>query len=320
MTGEDSLKLFKFRKTQRQMRHKRTVWISTVRSALVVGTIVMAIALVPACSAQNLGWEGETGIFVTPLAYTASSGNGIGMPVVAFHYMNGGPVLGDFYTSSVTVGFAKRFEFGYTREFHTFGNDAALSPLWHNGFNVVHAKANLLPENAWKKSWAPAISIGFMVRSQVHNVGGALTGKDTRNGDIYVVASKTVTRWKRLPVVLNGGYRGTNAELWGLGGNADRFTGRAFGAVAFVLKGPAHGSVILGAEVAQQPRHPADLPAAVIPTTLTYAVRYVPIPERKLNLDFGIAQAAGVIQPGVNLQARSQMAVGISYGLSGSAR
>lgn len=288
--------------------------IPTWGSVLAVAALAAAIAIPPVCRAQSLGWEGETGVFVTPLAYTAPSGNGIGMPVVAFHYINGGPVLGDFYTSSVTVGVAKRFEFGYTRDFHTLGSVAGVSPLWHNGFNIAHGKVNLFREDPRKKSWLPAISVGFIARTQVHNVGSALTNTDTNNGDVYIVASKMVTRLRFLPIILNGGYRGTNAELWGLGGNAAGFTGRAFGALAFVFKGPAHGSIILGSEIAQQPRHPDGLPTAVIPTTLTYALRYVPIPERKLNVDFGVAQTAGMIQPGANLQARSQMAVGISYG------
>jgi hypothetical protein len=53
-----------------------------------------------------------------------------------------------------------------------------------------------------------------------------------------------------------------------------------------------------------------------VPTTITYAARVVPLPERsKFNIDFGVAQAAGWILPGVNLQARHQFALGISYGL-----
>jgi hypothetical protein len=37
--------------------------------------------------AQNIGWEGETGIFVTPLAYTAASpAAGFGLPIVAYHF------------------------------------------------------------------------------------------------------------------------------------------------------------------------------------------------------------------------------------------
>jgi hypothetical protein len=59
------------------------------------------------------------------------------------------------------------------------------------------------------------------------------------------------------------------------------------------------------------------LGAAKIPTTLTYAVRVVPAPEgplKKVNVDVGIAQIANHIMPGVELKARHQVAMGISYG------
>ena len=58
-----------------------------------------------------------------------------------------------------------------------------------------------------------------------------------------------------------------------------------------------------------------NLPGADVPTTITYAARIVPLAERKFNIDFGVAQAAGVIEPGVNLKARHQFALGVSYGL-----
>jgi len=44
-------------------------------------------------------------------------------------------------------------------------------------------------------------------------------------------------------------------------------------------------------------------------------VRIVPSPKHKLNLDFGVLQAAGRIAPGIDLQARARFAFGISYGL-----
>jgi hypothetical protein len=47
---------------------------------------------------------------------------------------------------------------------------------------------------------------------------------------------------------------------------------------------------------------------------MTYAVRLVPTQKYKLNFDFGIAQIAGHIGPGVNLQARHQAGVQVSYG------
>ena len=71
----------------------------------------LILFLVPgsgAASAQSLNWEGQTGVFVTPLAYTAASPKAnIGRPIVAYHYLNAGDVLGGFHTSSVTVGVAQ---------------------------------------------------------------------------------------------------------------------------------------------------------------------------------------------------------------------
>ena len=72
--------------------------------------------------------------------------------------------------------------------------------------------------------------------------------------------------------------------------------------------------MIFGVELAQQPTHPDQLPNAVIPTTITYAVRLTPAPESRLNVDFGVAQIAGEIAPGVDLQARSRFGVQVSYG------
>lgn len=264
--------------------------------------------------AQNIGWEGETGAFVTPLAYTAASpSSGLGRPLVAYHFLNGGEALGDFHNVSATVGAFSRVEFGYTRSLHSPGGDAGFSSLWNNGFNIVHGKANLVPENAGKTKWVPALSVGFIARSQVRNVGGAIQKKDTTNGDIYFVASKTI-RQTGVPIILSGGVRGTNAQLWGLGGNAPEWSAQAFGAAGFVVKLPGKATAILAAEIAQQPRHPDQLPTAIIPTSIVYAVRLSPAPESKLNIDIGVAQVAGKIAPGVDLKARSRLGVQVSYG------
>jgi hypothetical protein len=265
--------------------------------------------------AQNLGLEGETGVFVTPLAYTvASPAKNLGKPVVSFHFLDHGSVVGTFSNISVTAGAFSRLEFGYTRDAHTTGDNPTLSPLWHDGFNIVHGKVNIVRENTGKRNWIPAISAGFLVRTQVHNVGGAIANKDTHNGDVYVVASKTITQIKGLPpIIVSGGARGTNAELWGIAGNAESFQARAFGAAGFLLKGPFKSTFTLASEVAQQPRHPEGLTSAVIPTTITYAARVVPFPERKFNIDFGVAQVANHIMPGADLKSRHQFAMGISY-------
>jgi hypothetical protein len=62
----------------------------------------------------------------------------------------------------------------------------------------------------------------------------------------------------------------------------------------------------------------------VVPTTITYAARIVPggaLPLRgwavetpRLTIDLGVAQIAGTVAPGVNLEARHQFAFGVSYG------
>ena len=271
-----------------------------------------------AAAAQSLNWDGQTGVFITPLAYTAASpATGFGHPIVAYHFLNAGPVLGNFHTISVTEGIGGGVEFGYTRDLHQQGSTTGLSPLWDSGFNLVHAKVNIVKENAGKQSWLPAISVGGVARTQDRNVSGLLAtpNRNYANADLYVVASKTITQTKVVPIVLNLGYKETNASVYGLAGNAPEYTGRLFGAAAFVFKGPAKSALILGSEFSQEPRQVQNLPGADVPTTITYAARIVPLEKQKFNIDFGVAQAAGTIEPGVNLKARHQFALGVSYGL-----
>jgi hypothetical protein len=295
----------------------RSIRPRVFQSLLLALTLSLAAHL---AQAQSLGYEGPTGIFVTPLASTAASpAHGLGAPVISYHVLAGGPVIGDFNTVSITEGLAKRIEFGYTREDHSAGSSASLSPLWTNGFNIFHAKVNVIPENAGKTKWVPAVSIGGIARTNDSNVGDGNLGQTKTNGDIYAVATKVVTQTKKVPLVLNVGVRGTNSSLWGLGGNAPDFTARIFGALGFVFTGPGKSTIILASEVAQQPqRIKAPALSALnldIPTSVDYAVRIVPLPKHKLNLDFGVLQAAGKIAPGVDLQARARFAFGISYGL-----
>ncbi len=296
------------------MRDNKKTWMQWAGRLALILTGVGFLSACPALRAQGLAWEGETGVFVTPTAYTvATKGNHFSLPVASYHYLNGGDVLGTFSQLSVTGGFANRLEFGYTRDFHAAGNDAALSPLWGDGFNTFHAKGVLVKENAWKQAWLPEVSTGFMVRSQVNNVGGKLTSKETTNADLYLVATKTITQLKPMPVLISAGVRGTNAELWGLGGNAPGFSAHPFGNVAFVFQGPVHSTVILAVEVAPQPRHPDQLPDAVIRTTMVYAMRVLPSPKLRLNVDFGVLQGPGVIAPGTDLKAKDRPAFAISY-------
>lgn len=280
--------------------------------------LVAAIIFSSVAKAQSLGYEGPTGIFVTPLAATAASpANGFGKPVIATHALAGGPAIGTFTTYSITEGYGKRVEFGYTREDHaTTDSSNAFSGLWNEGLNIFHGKINVLPENYGKTKWVPALSVGGIVRTNDGYVGDNQGGQSAHNADVYLVGTKIVAVAKKLPVVLNGGVRGTNASLWGLGGNSPDWEPRAFGAVAFVLTGPKKSTVILGSEAAQQPQRILDGGASVfsIPTSIDYAIRVVPFAKQKLNIDAGVLQAAGRIAPGVDLQARARFAFGLSYG------
>ena len=115
-------------------------------------------------------------------------------------------------------------------------------------------------------------------------------------------------RSKRFPPILvSGGVRGTNAPTLGMAGNAESYRARAFGTAAVYFKGPLRSTVVLGSEVARQPRQPDHLSSAVIPTTITYLARIVRFAERKVNLglrrvmltgSFGLVVTA--IAPGVS--------------------
>jgi DUF3034 family protein len=290
--------------------------------ALTLLLIILTGVGASALSGQSLNWEGQTGVFVTPLAYTApSQEKGLGTPVVAYHYVNAGQVLGGFHQVSVTEGAFDRIELGYTRDFHQDGSTPGLSNLWSNGFNIFHGKVIVRREG---RNWVPAFSVGFVARTQVHNVGGVIQSKDTANADFYIVATKTATKIRKLPLVFNFGFKATNASLLGLVGNAPGYQGRVFGAAAFAFRGPGRSTIMLGSEFLQEPRRVEGLPGIVVPSTITYAVRIIPggalplhswgVESPRLTIDLGILQAAGSVAPGVNLQARHQFALGVSYG------
>ena len=59
--------------------------------------VVLAVLAVTAAGnntafAQSLNWEGQNGVFVTPLAYSVPTGNApLSIPVVSYHYLDAGP-------------------------------------------------------------------------------------------------------------------------------------------------------------------------------------------------------------------------------------
>jgi len=230
---------------------------------------------------------------------------------VAYHFLNAGSVLGNFHTASVTVGLLGRAEFGYTRAFHQQGGTAGLSPLWDGGFNIVHGKLNVVKENAGESAWLPAFSAGFAARTQVHHVSGQLASKSYNNADFYLVASKTVTQTKVVPIVLNLGYKATNAQVYGLAGNAPAYRGRLFGAAAFVFKGPRRASHFRSSS--HRSARSVNLQGPEVPPTITFAARIVPSAKRKSTTNSEWRRPPLIRRASTG--GPHQFALGISYGL-----
>ena len=129
-------------------------------------TILVFVFWTPSARAQ-LNWEGQTGGLITHFAYTESSSrHGLGHPELAFHDMNAGPMLGNEFRASITLGFLKIGEIGFTRTFNEQGSLPSLSPLFANGFNASHIKFRLVPENVHKTSFVPEIAAGAVVRTR----------------------------------------------------------------------------------------------------------------------------------------------------------
>ena len=181
-------------------------------------------------NAQNLTLEGQTGGFITPTAYVVQSAKGsfFSHPSIGYHFIHAGDVIGDVQTASITEGLGNWAEVGYTRSAHTNGDNPYFSSLWEfSGMNVFHGKGVVLKENSFKSKWTPGVAAGFVVRTGDHFVSGDILDKTYTNGDAYVSVTKTMTN-VRLPLLLNIGWKATNASIYGIGGQATRFGGRLF--------------------------------------------------------------------------------------------
>lgn len=313
--------------------------ISLLALALAAGSLVSGKV-----DAQNLTLEGQTGGFITPTAYVVESDKGhfFSPPAVGYHFVNTHEVIGNIHTLNITEGFANRAEIGYTRSVHQKGDSAAFSGLWdYSGMNIVHGKV-VAVKDGQGSPFTPGLAAGFVVRTGDKFVTGSLdksfTGflKSYTNGDVYVVATKT---WLHppLPVLLNFGWKATNASIFGIGGQSTRFSGRFFGGLGIPLPGPFGTAIVPAAGFTQEPPNVKNLSAILyprgskphIPTTLDYAVRITQKEHPHFAFDAGVGQVAGqigytavatglpapypplVVVP-VNLKARSVFGMGLS--------
>jgi len=341
------------------------------------GLITFATLAAGRLNAQNLTLEGQTGGFITPTAYVVESGKGqfFSHPAVGFHFIGASTVIGKIETFSITEGFANRAEAGYTRSVHELGDtpvfvstatnpfptNEANSALWNfDGMNVFHGKVVGIKDGQFGP-WTPGIAVGGVVRTGDKFVTGAAipdavglydqfciasnlctpvpipAAKAYKNGDVYVSVTKT---WAKPPVpfLLNLGWKATNAEIFGIGGESTRFNGRFYGGLGIPLPIGKGLVAVPSAGFTQEPRTvkglgptpPNGFPfvagKADVPTTLDYAVRVTQREHPHFAFDIGIGQVAGNIgavptglpapYPAsipVNLEARHVVGVGLSF-------
>lgn len=309
----------------------------------IFGFLAVAIAFATRAYAQELTLEGQTGGFLTPTAYVVYSEKGhvLSHPSVGYHFVNASSVIGYVQTASVVEGFANRAEVGYTRSFHSNGNSPSFSSLWaYDGMNIVSGKVVLVKDGQGSPA-TPGIAVGGIVRTGDHFVSGALnkelTGVDKgyTNGDVYIAATKT---WIKPPVpfLINAGWKATNGEIFGLGGQSTRFMGRFFGGLGVPLPFFFKTAIVPSAGFTQEPPQVKNLSnpyvlvggKAHMPTTLDYAVRITQVEKPHFAFDLGVGQVANTIgqmnvptglanppyvQVPVSLQARHVVGMGISY-------
>ena len=171
-------------------------------------------------------------------------------------------------------------------------------------------------------------------------VSGALnqklygTLKSYTNEDLYVTATKTRLK-PPVPLLVNFGWKATNASIYGIGGQATRFGGRLFGGLGIPLPGPYHTAIVPAIGFTQEPPQVKNLGAVLfppgspahIPTTMDYAVRVTQKENPHFAFDIGVGHVAGtigttavptgvpnppyVLVP-VNLKANAVMGLGLS--------
>ncbi len=310
------------------------------KKLIVAFTFVMVALFAQSAFAQlGLNWEGQTGALLTPFAYTVGApDNKLGKPELAFHFLAGGPALGEQFTVSATEGFGKRFEAGFTGTFAAEGSNSIYvdypnvpGNLFSSSYVTLHGKYTLVKENSGKTKWVPAIAVGAVGRFGDSRVTGSLlsgltaeeAGLSRTNGDFYVVATKMI-KVKKAILLINAGEKLTNGSLWGLAGNAgtaytldQRFQGNWFSAVGIAFTGPAKSLIVVGAEAVQQPHYIQALNEVIqdynnVPTSISFFGRIQP-KGKPYNVDLALVKVAGGISQEVDLKATSRFGMGFTY-------
>jgi hypothetical protein len=185
--------------------------------------IAAAVGLLLAYNAQGgvplNSLQGNGGVAFNPLAYpagqnqdTTSSNSWDGVlskPQFGAWYVT----LSDVNVDWTAIGAAETF---FNRLELSYGNEV----IAQDGQNTIHkdnlgAKLLLIPENAGKKAWVPAVAVGTLYKSTDFN-----TANDN-SFDYYVVATKLITQLPR-PVLISGGVLSTKEQVTGVFGFNDQ--------------------------------------------------------------------------------------------------
>jgi len=277
--------------------------------------LLAALVLLPRANAQSLTMDGESGIFLQPLAdVVPSPQHKFGGPTVSFHAVDAGPVAGNYINVGVEEGFGNWLEFGYTRSNHTDGGDPTISPLFNfSGMNIFNVKAKVLPANYHGHKYLPAISVGGVLRTNDPFVVQAVKHKDATNGDVYLVGTKLFVIEKKFAFLASAGVRGTNAQKYGYGGNALDWQARVFGTIAFPI--PIKNILVItpALEIDQEPERIKYVPTARLPTDLIYAVRFSRQPDSRWSIDVGTGHLGATLAPGINIKVNNALAIAANY-------
>jgi hypothetical protein len=283
-------------------------------------TVLFALALLAPCAqktafGQALTMDGQSGIFLQPWADVVPAvPHKFNAPTVSFHAVDAGPVAGDYINVGVEEGYGNWLEFGYTRSNHTDGGDPTISPLFNfEGMNIFNVKAKIVPAGAHKFKYVPAVSIGGVLRTNDPFVVQFVQHKNATNGDIYGVATELFTFGKKFAFLGTGGFRGTNAQKYGYGGNTLGWEARYFAGLAFPIS--IKGKIVIAPafEINQEPRYIKYIPGAHFPTDLIYAVRVSRYPDSKWTFDVGTGHLGATLEPGINIKVNNAIAIAADY-------
>jgi hypothetical protein len=292
-----------------------TIERSCARLSFVVALVASGLLLAPRSNAQSLTMDGESGIFLQPIAEVVPAAkNKFGGTTFSLHVVDAGSIAGTYTNAGLEEGFGNWLEFGFTRAQHTNGGDPEISPLFNfTGMNIFNFKAKLVAADSHGHKYLPTISLGGVVRTNDPYVVQAVEHQNATNGDVYFVGTKLIMIGKKFGFLANGGLRGTNAQKYGYGGNTVDWEARGFGSLAFPIPIKRLVVVTPAFEVDQEPRRIKYIPIASFPTDLIYAIRLSRLPDSKWSFDIGTGHLGANIAPGINIKVNQAVAFAANY-------